>query len=188
MPLKERLNWVSIAKTVIAIVVIVMLGWYLIQVDFKEVWAQVSAVRWSFGYVMITTCTAYLLATEAWRQCFPKDLPLPSLGKMFMIRQIGETLTMLTPANVIGGEASKVYMLDKYGIPSTASTSSVVISRGLIILSYLSLGVVAGVLILLGQAQRFGVVAFLIVCAGVIVGGIVGIRALRTFILSRDKQ
>ncbi len=87
------------------------------------------------------TIPAYFFAALAWKKAFTKDhkSKIPGIFQLFAYRQIGEVVSLLTPANVIGGEISKISLLSAYNIPKTHLISSVVISRGLIILSYLFL-------------------------------------------------
>ncbi len=115
-----------------------MLTIYLSKVDFDAVMYQLTAVGWSLGCILIATLTAYMFATKAW-QISINDASTRSLGlgKLFVIRQIGEALTIVNPTNIVAGELSKIYMLEKEGVSKHDGGVSIMVSRGLIILSYM---------------------------------------------------
>ncbi len=140
---KQIVRWSVLA------VIILLLGLYLVRIDYTLVGAYLYKMRWVVPAVILITGLAYLLATMAWRQSFfaVEDLP-PDFGRLYMIRHLGEVLTLINPTNIIAGEYAKVFLLEKAGVSSKAGLTSILISRGLIILSYLFLFVAVLVLFL----------------------------------------
>jgi len=104
--------------------------------------------------IVAATLTAYVFATKAWQLCLnlPKDSQV-SLMRLFVIRQIGEALTIINPTNIVAGELSKVYMLEKDGVSKEQGSVSIVVSRGLIILSYFLILIVTSIYYLVGVAD-----------------------------------
>jgi len=104
--------------------------------------AEVFASPNLFFKILLITTTAYYLATLAWYYTFRREEreKLPSIAKLFLIRNIGESVSILTPINVVGGEYSKVLLLEKYGLDKLRSTQATILARVLIILSFILLG------------------------------------------------
>ena len=124
-----------------AIVILVLI--YMWQVDYVSVWEYITRIGWSSIGILVASGVAYLFATMAWQLCFTKSQSIeyrkPSLSKLYMIRQVGEALTMINPTNIVAGEMSKVYFLKKENIAMQQGTVSILLSRSFIILSYLTI-------------------------------------------------
>lgn len=115
------------------------LAFFLWQVDFQMVAENLAIVGPKFGWIFLITGLAYSMASLAWWLCFtniPKEL---SISKLFIFRQIGETLTTINPANIIVGETAKLYLLKQEGIDSKEGLASILLSRILIMLSMIAL-------------------------------------------------
>lgn len=119
-------------------------GWlflalFLWKVDWHLVLKNLYLIGWKFGFVVLITGLAYGMASTAWLLCFselPKQL---NPSKLFIYRQIGETLTTINPANIIVGETAKMYLLKKDGVDYQAGLVSILLSRTLIMLSMIAL-------------------------------------------------
>lgn len=115
------------------------LGVFLWNVDFNLVIENLYQIGWKFSFVLLITGIAYGMASTAWLLCFSK-LPKQLNGsKLFVYRQIGETLTTINPANIIVGESAKMYLLKKEGIAYQEGFMSILLSRTLIMLSMIAL-------------------------------------------------
>ena len=119
--------------------VIGLLFVYIRQVDLLMVQSYVLGIGYNAIGILIATALAYFLATKAWQLCFSAsgNQKVPGLGLLFMIRQAGESFTLVNPTNIVGGEFSKLYFLKRADVAYDQSGPSVVISRVFIILSYL---------------------------------------------------
>jgi len=80
------------------------------------------------------------MASLAWKYSFP-DNKL-SIIELFYLRLIGENVTIFNPTSIIGGEAAKIYLLNKRGVNSKDGLQSVVLSRGMLVFSLIILFVV----------------------------------------------
>jgi len=92
--------------------------------------------------VLAISCLAYLLATLGWMYCLRGMPKLRKFGSYFLIRQIGESLSMINPTGVVGGDAAKAY-LNKGNSTTDENASSVLGSRGLLWISYLFVCLIA---------------------------------------------
>lgn len=131
------------SKTVKYIIGLLAIGFLVIfvrQVDFNHVISEVIKIKWWMLTILLSTLGAYLFATKAWQISFSTTSDVrPKFEKLFVVRQIGETLTLINPTNIVGGEISKIYMLRSAGFAPGEVGTSIVLSRGLIILSYIFL-------------------------------------------------
>lgn len=109
------------------------------QIDLQIVLSNLYQVGWQFGWVFLITGTAYAMASTAWLLCFQQVPAQLSASKLFVYRQIGETLTTINPANIIVGESAKVYLLKKEGVAYEEGVVSILLSRVLIFLSMIAL-------------------------------------------------
>ncbi|MEM1120533.1 MAG: flippase-like domain-containing protein [Bacteroidota bacterium] len=108
------------------------------QIDFQLVSLHLTKVGWQFVWLLVVSGSAYLMATIAWYLCLPNATHL-SLFQLFNYRLIGETLAVINPTNIIGGESAKIYLLKKVGVAYKAGLTSILLSRILIMLSMVAL-------------------------------------------------
>ena len=112
---------------------------FLQTIDVGEVKNQLVQIGWQFSLVFLITGIAYAMASTAWLLCF-KEIPAQlSASKLFVYRQIGETLTTINPANIVVGQSAKVYLLKQDGVTYEEGIVSILLSRILIFLSMIAL-------------------------------------------------
>ena len=126
-------------KRIALVLAFALLGIFVAQMDWLQVQANLQQVGWQFSIVFVITGIAYAMASTAWLLCFPTIPKQLSASKLFIYRQIGETLTTINPANIIVGESAKVYLLNKDGVNYEQGLVSILLSRILIFLSMIGL-------------------------------------------------
>lgn len=110
-----------------------------------QVSTYVSAIGYGYIYIILVTLIAMTMGTIAWRYTFEEDLiSQVSFGRLFIIRLVGENIGLLNPANIVGGDAYKTYRLTKEGIPYHTSTSSMLLSRMIMIVTQVLTFIIAG--------------------------------------------
>jgi len=117
----------------------ILLSVFLWQVDFQLVGQYLSTVGWRFGWTILVTGVAYALAAYAWLLCFTTTPAHLSFSKLFVVRQVGETLAVVNPTSIVAGEASKILMLKNEGVTYKEGVVSILLSRALIFLSMFAL-------------------------------------------------
>lgn len=144
-------------KEILIAVIIFFFFYFLSQVNYNELLHHISSHPLLIGKILIATTVAYFCATWAWYYSFPVHSrnTVPNLLQLFVIRQIGESVCLITPANVIGGEASKAALLNKFGISSADAINSVIVSRLFIIISYFLLFFIVGSILMIQQHLAF---------------------------------
>ena len=116
-----------------------LLSIFIWQVDFELVGQYLSTVGWRFGWTILVTGVAYALAAYAWLLCFTTTPAHLTFSKLFVMRQVGETLSVINPTSIVAGEASKIVMLKNQGITYKEGMVSILLSRALIFLSMFAL-------------------------------------------------
>ncbi len=160
----RRLNLILLAvATVFLLGILNKLGWanlgrYLLQVGYY--WPLLLA---PYG---LMNC----LWAISWSCLLPDGTTRPPLSRLFFLRLAGESLNQLTPTAAMGGEPFKVIRLQVLGVPWEDATASVVIQKGIQVLSlvlYAILGLTLTAFMLTLSASRLGLLSLLAVGLGV---------------------
>lgn len=119
------------------------------QTNFTEVKRELLQIGYKFIYSIAGTFAAYLLATYAWYICLGNDRKKVRFGKLFMIRQVCETISLYNPTSIIAGDLLKMQFLKPYHISAQVALNSVTISRITTILSQVLLFLLSSLWLLL---------------------------------------
>lgn len=138
----------KIIKIIALIVAVLTLYLFVRVVDIQQVLASVGQIGYNFIILILVTGTAYWLAAYGWKFCIPGDLPL-SVTDLFFVRHLGEMVSIINPAGILGGEAVKVYLLSEKGLKKTNTITSLMISRVLMALSQILLFTLTCIVVLL---------------------------------------
>ena len=120
--MKAVLKWLALLAG------LVLLAWYLSRLDSAAVLPALKQLGWLAPLVLVPYFIVYIVDCFAWRLAFPEK-PCVSFLTMFRIRWAGESLNNLVPSAYIGGEALKVYLLQKQGVRAEDATASAVVSK-----------------------------------------------------------
>jgi len=115
-------------KIGLILLALILLSVFIAQVDFVLLWEKLQLLKWKFLLIILTPGLGYWLATLAWRHCFPNPKALPGIGRLFMIRHLGESLALINPTNIIAGESSKAVLLNRRGVDYKDGIVSLVLS------------------------------------------------------------
>ncbi len=121
---------------------LVLFVWMLYQVGWPTIWQHLREVGWWWPLVLLPYGVVNFVEAVSW------DLLLlspgrPSLARLFSLRLAGEALNTLTPTAGLGGEPFKASRLANSGVSWHEATASVVIHKGVTVLSlalYIFLG------------------------------------------------
>lgn len=133
------MKWLGLAAVLICL-------WLFVQAtDFSAVGILLRKTGLRFGYLISITLVAYVFGTLSWWYCLGEHRKSVSIYQLFVVRHIGETLSLVNPTSIIAGETAKVFLLKNNGIERPVVIASILISRLLLIISQLTL--LVGVLI-----------------------------------------
>ena len=164
-------------KTALRILVLALglglFGWFIHRAGPGEIMAQVAELGWWAPVILVPFFLVYLADTLGWFFAFGDyAAKKPSYATLFRVRWSGESVNNVVPSAYIGGEALKVYLLHKRGIPGVTAGTSVVASKTCQVLAqviFIGLGAAVGLPHLEpGTPARFGM--WVIACgAGAVV-------------------
>ncbi len=101
------------------------------RIGLDEVAKHIVRIGWLAPLVLFPQALVALFDAKGWDYTFSLSgsrRPF-SLLRLSLIRLAGEAVNNLTPTANVGGEAIKVYLLRKYGVPSEVGTASVVAAK-----------------------------------------------------------
>jgi uncharacterized protein (TIRG00374 family) len=121
----------------------VFLIWILNKVGWGTLWQHLRLVGWYFPLLLLPYGLVNLLEAFSWKYLLLHQPNGPSLNRLFWLRLGGEALNQLTPTASLGGEPFKASRLKADGVALDVATASVVIHKGILVLSlalYILLG------------------------------------------------
>lgn len=164
---------------------LVVFGWFVHRAGPAEIWRTVSRLGWMAPLVLVPFAFVYAAESLGWRWAFgahraPK-LPFRSL---YRIRWCGEAVNNVVPSGTVGGEAVKVYLLHKRGVPPGDATASVIVGRTvqtLMQVTFIAMGAAAFLHVAPDRAGlKPTLVVILVLCVGLI-GGMFWLQARGLF-------
>ena len=138
----------KILKLITFITVGIFIIVFIYRTDFEAMQRSMVEFGSYFLFLIPLTALAYLMGTWGWRYCLPPNSRNISLHKLFMVRQVGETISLFNPSNVIAGDLFKINMLKSTALSQDDISRSVFLSRIIAIMSQLLL--LAAILIWFG--------------------------------------
>lgn len=120
--MKRALRWLAF------LVGLVLFALYLRGADLPAVGARLRDLGATALLLPLPYLLVYVVDTWAWRAAFPKPPDLPFLT-LFRIRWCGESVNNLIPTAYVGGEALKVLLLQRRGVPTEEATSAALVSK-----------------------------------------------------------
>ncbi len=153
-------------------VAILFLYWMLQKVGWATIGNSIRQVGYHWPLLLVPYGITNFLGAISWRYILLTDEARPSLGRLYFLRLAGDSLNQLTPTASLGGEPYKVVRLKENGVPWQEATTSVVIQKGLMVLSlvlYIVLGLALVPIVLPGHASHLGILSL-----GALVLGVAG--------------
>lgn len=128
-------KWIVILVTCCIVISLIA---FIRATDGDQVIHSVQRVGGNFFWLLICTGIAYIFGTISWKYCLGDKQHMVSIARLFLIRHLGETVTLFNPASIVGGDTVKVIMLGNYGIEKKRVIASVIVSRLILIVSQLA--------------------------------------------------
>ncbi len=150
--------WLRRINLVLLAVAAVFLYWILREVGWETLGWHLRQVGWGWPLLLLPYAGVNWLEALSWRYMLldPVGQGL-SLGDLFWLRLGGEALNQLTPTASLGGEPFKAARLQARGVAWEAATASLVIHKGMLVLSlalYILLGLALTPLVLPGAGRH----------------------------------
>ncbi|MHB8067588.1 MAG: lysylphosphatidylglycerol synthase domain-containing protein [Desulfobaccales bacterium] len=147
----RKLNLILVA------IALVFLIWIMDRVGWATLGQNLLKVGWYWPLLLLPYGLVNLLEAISWRFILVSREHRPSLSRLFWLRLGGEALNQLTPTASLGGEPFKAAGLHAGGTSWDEATASVVIHKGILVLSlalYIFLGLALAPLLLSGASSH----------------------------------
>jgi len=135
-------------KIIVAVLGLALFAWFVQKAGPGEIARAFTNLGWLAPVVLLPFGLVYLLDTLGWRFAFGKEgAPGIGFGTLLRIRWAGESINTVLPSAYIGGEAAKVQLLHKRGVPRMQSASSVVAGKTAQVVAqvfFIAVGSIAG--------------------------------------------
>jgi glycosyltransferase 2 family protein len=144
---------------ILLIIATLLLFWMLHQVGWDSLARNFRELGHYWPLLLVPYGVVNFLATVSWSCLFLTKEPRPSLSRLYFLRLAGESLNQLTPTASMGGEPYKAFRLQTGGIPWEEAAASVVIQKGIGVMSlvmYVFLGLALTPFLLPGAAAHLG--------------------------------
>ncbi len=128
---------------ILSICLLISLFVFVRGTDLHKVMNAISKVGFKFIFLLLLTFAAYISATISWKYTLGSDFGKVPIWRLFLIRHIGETVSLFNPASIIGGDAVKGIMLADYEISRRSVVLSVFLSRLILISTQLLIFIAA---------------------------------------------
>lgn len=120
--------------------ILLMIALCFLFVMLKRIgWSNPALYLRQVGYyaplILLPYGVSTLLGALAWRVLLIRKDTRPTLGRLCLLRLGGESLNQLTPTASLGGESFKALCLHADGIPWQEAAASLIIQKGLLVLS-----------------------------------------------------
>jgi uncharacterized protein (TIRG00374 family) len=124
-----------LVNLILLLIAIVFFIWILNEVGWDVLGHYLWQVGWYWPLLLLPYGMVNLLETLAWKHILIQLPEKTTLGRLFWLRLGGESLNQLTPTASLGGEPFKASRLQADGVPLEVASASVVISKGMLVLS-----------------------------------------------------
>ncbi len=160
-------------KIFVAVVGLALFAWFVQRAGVGEIARAFTNLGWLAPVVLLPFGLVYLLDTLGWRFAFGDEgAPGVGFGTLARIRWAGESINTVLPSAYIGGEAVKVQLLHKRGVPRVHGASSVVAGKTAQVVAqviFIAAGAVAGAAILPSESPaRAGMLAITALAAVIV--------------------
>jgi len=127
---------------------LVLFGWFVYRAGVGEIARAFTNLGWWLPVALLPFLAVTLLDTVGWRFAFGRE-GTHGIGfpRLVQIRWAGESINAVLPSAYIGGEAVKVHLLRKRGVPPLNGAASVVAGKTAQVLAqvtFIALGALAG--------------------------------------------
>lgn len=117
-------------QTLVLLLWLALFAWFVQRADSGEIWATVGRLGWWAPLVLAPFAAVYGADALGWHFAFGSRYPHRlSFASLYRIRWCGEAVNNVVPSGTIGGEAMKVYLLHKRGVPAKDATAAVIVGR-----------------------------------------------------------
>jgi uncharacterized protein (TIRG00374 family) len=134
---------VRLINLILLLIASVFFVWILNKVGWDTLGHYLWQVGWYWPLLLLPYGVVNWLESWAWKYILVDPPAKLTVARLFWLRLGGESLNQLTPTASLGGEPFKAARLQADGVPLEAGSASLVIMKGILVLSlalYIFLG------------------------------------------------
>lgn len=150
-------------------------GWFIHRAGPAEIWRTLSRLGWLAPIALLPLGAVYSMETWGWHFAFGAGSGSGLRYRtLWRIRLCGEAVNNVVPSATVGGEAVKVYLLQKRGVPVGRAAVATIVGRTvqtLMQVTFIALGTAAFFHIAQGRtAVRLAMAGLLALSVGLVIG------------------
>ncbi|MDO9530696.1 MAG: flippase-like domain-containing protein [Deltaproteobacteria bacterium] len=124
-----------LANLILLLIASVFFVWILNEVGWDTLGHYLWQVGWYWPLLLLPYGLVNWLEAWSWKYILVDTPARTTVGRLFWLRLGGEALNQLTPTASLGGEPFKASRLQADGVPLEMASASVVIMKGILVLS-----------------------------------------------------
>ncbi len=124
-----------LVNLILLLIAAVFFVWILNEVGWDTLGHYLWQVGWNWPLLLLPYGLVNWLEAWSWKYILVDTPARTTVGRLFWLRLGGEALNQLTPTASLGGEPFKASRLQADGVPLEVASASVVIMKGILVLS-----------------------------------------------------
>jgi uncharacterized protein (TIRG00374 family) len=124
-----------LVNLILLLIASVFFVWILNEVGWDTLGHYLWQVGWYWPLLLLPYGVVNWLEAWSWKYILVDTPARTTVGRLFWLRLGGEALNQLTPTASLGGEPFKASRLQADGVPLEMASASVVIMKGILVLS-----------------------------------------------------
>ena len=116
-------------RIVLLLAGLALFGWFIHHAGWERLRAAFTELGWWAPLALAPYAVVFTIDTIGWRFTFCGAAAVVRFVPFWFIRLAGEAVNNVIPSMYVGGEAAKVYLLHKRGVPVVTSTSASIRSK-----------------------------------------------------------
>ncbi len=124
-----------LVNLILLLIASVFFVWILNEVGWDTLGHYLWQVGWYWPLLLLPYGVVNWLEAWSWKYILVDPPAKTTVGRLFWLRLGGEALNQLTPTASLGGEPFKASRLQADGVPLEVASASVVIMKGILVLS-----------------------------------------------------
>lgn len=160
-----KTNAFLVFKIVVTGTLLLSLTYLVHTTNIDAIRSQLSTIGNRFCLLLFVTLGAMMSGTLGWANCINSVHQKIPFYRLFFIRLIGENIAFINPTGFLGGDAYKAYQLQKEGVAWREASSSIFISRSIMLISQISLFLLVGLIFMIMTGYQYLIFKILIIAA-----------------------
>jgi uncharacterized protein (TIRG00374 family) len=124
-----------LVNLILLLIAAIFFVWILNEVGWDTLGQYLWQVGWYWPLLLLPYGVVNWLEAWSWKYILVDTPARTTVGRLFWLRLGGEALNQLTPTASLGGEPFKASRLQADGVPLETASASVVIMKGILVLS-----------------------------------------------------